>query len=60
MVALLKQENKLLKLSVMQQSTSPSHPSPNKAKNKGKTLIGLEEQVEDKELSTEKPYSLHR
>jgi hypothetical protein len=42
-VALLKQENRLLKLSVMQQSTSPGHPSSNKAKDKGKTLIFLEE-----------------
>ena len=43
MVALLKQENTLLKLSVMQQSTSSGHPSSNKAKDKGKTLMSLEE-----------------
>jgi hypothetical protein len=49
MVSLLKQENGLLNLSVMQQNTSPGHPSSNKAKDKGKTLINLEEKVEDKE-----------
>jgi hypothetical protein len=43
MVALLKQENRLLKLNAMHQNTSPGHPSSNKAKDKGKTLIGLEE-----------------
>jgi hypothetical protein len=49
MVALLKQENLLLNLSVMQQITSLGYPSSSKAKDKGKTLIGLEEHVEDKE-----------
>jgi hypothetical protein len=51
MVALLKQENKIFKPNVMHQSTSLGHPYSNKAKDKGKTLIGLKEQVEDKEMT---------
>ena len=43
MVALLKQENRILKLNAMHQNTSPGHPSSNKEKHKGKTLMSLQE-----------------
>ena len=43
MMAFLKQENRLLKVSLMQHDTSQGHPSSSKAKDKGKVVIGLEE-----------------
>lgn len=51
MVSFLKQENKILKVRLMQHDTSQGHPSPNKAKEKGKVMIGSEEPVEGKEPS---------
>jgi hypothetical protein len=42
MVALLKQENKLLNLNAMHQNTSPGHPSSNKEKDKGEKLMSLQ------------------
>ena len=43
MVALLKKENKILNMNAMHQNTSLGHPSSNKAKDKGETLMSLQE-----------------